>query len=87
MDETGKSANLDSNFGPFDESGYPILTEVNKDSFIWGRYRFVRNRYGKFDEYCNGELIIGGSVGYPDKASIEQRFHDFYAMLKRHGQW
>lgn len=78
---------LDSNFGPFDESGYPILTEVSRDGYTWGGYRFVRNRYGKFDEYCNGELIIGGSVGYPDKASIEQRFHDFYAMLERHGQW
>lgn len=87
MDETGKSASLDSNFGPFDESGYPILTEVSRDEYTWGGYRFVRNRYGKFDEYCNGELIIGGSVGYPDKASIEQRFHDFCEMLRRHGQW
>lgn len=74
-------------YGPFDDEGYPILTELSKDELVWGGYRFVRNGHGRFDEYKGGELIIGGSVGFPDRESIEQRFHDCRSMMERHEAW
>ena len=71
----------------FDSDGYPILTKISDTEYGWGEYRFIRNGQGRFDEYHKGEFIIGGSVGYSDLESIQQRIHDVRASIARHDAW